>query len=686
MNGQIFISYRRDDSLGSTGRIYDRLLENFPAEQIFMDVDTIPLGEDFVEFIEKAVTKCDVLLAVIGRDWVTIKDRNGRRMLDSDGDFVRTEIRAALQRKVKVIPVLVENADIPSAEDLPDDLKPLARRNAIELRHTAFHADVDKLIKVVQRFLQEEEEKVRIKSEQEMARQKQLEMQEKEEQAWNHAVAGYSIESYSAYLNLYANGKYAEEATTRINALQDLAAQQKKQQDFDRFVTLGTQAHEQQHFEQALVYFDEARKLFAEKEEIKEWRRKCEEAIVQKQREEYQKKEARQRQQEEEAQKKAAEEERLRQAAAKLAGEKRIELQVRDLEQRGDKLRKKKDYRAALTCFEQAVALQPNLQYSQEAIQICQAEIQAAEAERQRVLEEEKREQDLEKIGGENTAGSSNKKKWYANQWLIAGGGLLLIGVITILLFSNKKGSSLKDDETAKLPPKDTVSKTDSISLPDKPEITPLGQAAGLIWQQMVPIAGDSFVMGSNKTTAEGPEHIVAVESFLLSKYEITGEQWNDIMNVRKYKTSLNVPANNVSWDNVQEFIEKLNAASGRQYRLPTEAEWEYACIKGHSSDYRSKLNEYSWNVNNSHDSLHPVGQTSRNALGIYDMLGNAYEWCADSKGAYQSSQKDESRKIIRGGNFQVKIDRVSPKIRNWNPKAEGRLGIGFRLAMDEEK
>ncbi|MHA4847192.1 SUMF1/EgtB/PvdO family nonheme iron enzyme [Flavitalea antarctica] len=686
MNGQIFISYRRDDSLGSTGRIYDRLLEHFSAEQIFMDVDTIPLGEDFVEYIEKAVTRCDVLLAVIGRDWVTIQDRNGRRMLDSDGDFVRAEIRAALQRKVKVIPVLVENADVPSEEDLPDDLKPLARRNAIELRHTAFHADVDKLIKVVQRFFQEEEEKIRIRSEQEMARQKQLEMQEKEEQDWNHAVGEDSIESYSVYLNLYANGKYAADATTRINALQDLAAQQKKQQDFDRFVTLGTQAYEQQHFEQALVYFDEARKLFAEKEEIKEWRRKCEEAIVQKQREEYQKKEARQRQQEEEAQKKAAEEERLRQAAAKLAEEKRIELQVRDLEQRGDKLRKKKDYRLALACFEQAVALQPNRQYSQEAIQVCRAEIQAAEAERQRVLEEEKREQDLEKKGGENTAGSSNKKKWYANQWLIAGGGLLLIGVVTILLFSNKKGSSLKKDETAKLPPKDTVRKTIPISLPDTPVNTPISQAARLIWQQMVPIAGDSFVMGSNKkTTPEWPEHTVAVDSFLLSKYEITGKQWNDIMNVRKYKTSLNVPATTVSWDDVQEFIEKLNAASGRQYRLPTEAEWEYACIKGHGNHYRSILNEYSWNVNNSNDSLHPVGQTIPNALGIYDMLGNAYEWCADSKGAYQSSQKDENKKIIRGGDYKSKIGFVSPKVRNWNLKAEGRLGIGFRLAMDEK-
>ncbi|HET7897318.1 MAG TPA: toll/interleukin-1 receptor domain-containing protein [Flavisolibacter sp.] len=156
MNGQIFISYRRDDSLGSTGRIYDGLLDVFPREQIFIDVDTIPPGEDFIDAIEKAVSSCDVLLAIIGKDWLQIKDRFGRRMLDNTSDFVRTEIRAALQRNVRVIPVLVEEADIPNPEDLPDDLKPLTRRNAIELSHTRFHSDVDRLIKAIQKTISDQ--------------------------------------------------------------------------------------------------------------------------------------------------------------------------------------------------------------------------------------------------------------------------------------------------------------------------------------------------------------------------------------------------------------------------------------------------------------------------------------------------------------------------------------------------
>ena len=675
MNGQIFISYRRDDSLGSTGRIYDRLTEHFPPEQIFMDVDTIPPGEDFVKFIEKAVSNCHVLLAIIGRDWLHIKDRNGRRMLDSDADFVRTEIRAALNRNIKVIPVLVEDADIPSPDDLPVDLKPLANRNAIELRHAGFNSDVDRLIKTVQKFVQEEEERMRIKAEQKLARKKQLEAQEKEYQAWNHAVAENSIESYSTYLNLYANGKNAARATTRMITLQEQAAQQKKQQTFDGLVTQGKQAQKQQHFELAMGYFDEALKLYPEKEEIKEWRIKCEEAIEQKQKEEQQQKEAAQRKKEEEALRKEAEEEQRRLAAVKLAEEKRIELQVSNLEQQGDKLRKKKDYMAALTCFEKALALQPNRRYSQEAIQVCQVEIQTAE-----------RKKSIDQTGDENVTNALNNKKRYTNQWAIAGGVFIVIIVVSFLLFFNNNKSALKVDSAATTTPKDTASKITQNQETKEPVNTKATEAAKAIFQQMIPIARDSFVMGSNTTTDERPAHTVSVNSFRLSKYEITREQWNDVMKVTKYKTSLNVPATNVSWDDVQEFIERLNAVSGRQYRLPTEAEWEYACTKGYGNNYKNKLNEYSWNVTNSHDSLHPVGQTIPNALGIYDMLGNAYEWCTDSKGAYQSSEKDESRKIIRGGNFNWKISFVSPKIRNWNLKAEARNGIGFRLAMDEEK
>lgn len=146
MKTSIFISYRRADSLGSAGRIYDRLLEHFEEENIFMDVEIIEPGADFVKEIENAVRSCDIALIIIGPDWLSITDDKGNRRLDLPEDFVRLEVATALKMDIIVIPVLVENAEMPKSLDLPEDLKLLARKNAVEIRHTRFHSDISKLI------------------------------------------------------------------------------------------------------------------------------------------------------------------------------------------------------------------------------------------------------------------------------------------------------------------------------------------------------------------------------------------------------------------------------------------------------------------------------------------------------------------------------------------------------------
>src|SRR5574337_1156833 len=110
MTGGVFISYRREDSGGYAGRIYDRLTSRLGRENVFFDVDTIPPGRDFVEVLSERVAKCDALLAVIGKHWVVSADSNNRRRLDDPNDFVRIEIEAALNRNVPVIPVLVDGA------------------------------------------------------------------------------------------------------------------------------------------------------------------------------------------------------------------------------------------------------------------------------------------------------------------------------------------------------------------------------------------------------------------------------------------------------------------------------------------------------------------------------------------------------------------------------------------------
>src|SRR5262245_29049231 len=148
---RIFLSYRRDDSGGYAGRLYDRFSQHFGHDHLFIDVDNISLGHDFVEVIQNEVRSCDVLIAVIGRQWLTSTDPQGQRRLDNPEDFVRLEILTALERRIPVIPVLVGGASMPRATELPDVLQPLARRQALVGDH--FHTDVNRLIAALELVL-----------------------------------------------------------------------------------------------------------------------------------------------------------------------------------------------------------------------------------------------------------------------------------------------------------------------------------------------------------------------------------------------------------------------------------------------------------------------------------------------------------------------------------------------------
>jgi hypothetical protein len=151
--GRIFISYRRQETAWPAGRLYDVLVEHFRPEQVFKDVDNIEPGDEFVERISAAVGSCDVLLALIGPQWLTMTDENGQRRLDNPDDYVRLEIETALTRKIRVIPILVDEARIPRANELPATLAPLVRRNAVEINPITF--DTKRLIATVQKTLTE---------------------------------------------------------------------------------------------------------------------------------------------------------------------------------------------------------------------------------------------------------------------------------------------------------------------------------------------------------------------------------------------------------------------------------------------------------------------------------------------------------------------------------------------------
>lgn len=144
---KIFISYRRDDTAGRAGRLFDLLATRFGARNVFQDVAAIEPGTDFTQRVDEAIAHCEVTLVVIGADWLDMRGPDGIRRLDEPDDYVRREVGAALAAGVRVVPVLVDRAELPSADVLPEDLRPLATRQAVALRDATWHQDVDGLVR-----------------------------------------------------------------------------------------------------------------------------------------------------------------------------------------------------------------------------------------------------------------------------------------------------------------------------------------------------------------------------------------------------------------------------------------------------------------------------------------------------------------------------------------------------------
>ena len=147
---KIFISYRRGDSAGHAGRLYDRLSDHFGPDEVFMDVDAIKPGRNFVDEVRQAVGACDGLVAIIGREWLSISDSTGAPRLNDPADIVSLEIATALERGIRVIPVLVQGAPMPAATDFPESLKQLAQRNAQEISDRTFNSDAQRLIEALE--------------------------------------------------------------------------------------------------------------------------------------------------------------------------------------------------------------------------------------------------------------------------------------------------------------------------------------------------------------------------------------------------------------------------------------------------------------------------------------------------------------------------------------------------------
>ena len=222
---------------------------------------------------------------------------------------------------------------------------------------------------------------------------------------------------------------------------------------------------------------------------------------------------------------------------------------------------------------------------------------------------------------------------------------------------------------------------------------------------EMIFVAGGTFTMGctyeqgSDCATDEKPSHEVQLTGFAIAKYEVTQALWKQVMgnNPSRFKGD-SLPVENVTWDDVQMFLQRLNAKTGKNYRLPTEAEWEYAARGGQQSRQTQfaggfDLETVAWCSTNSGNTTHNVGGRQPNELGLYDMSGNVWEWCSDYYGTYPADKqtnptgaKKGSARVLRGGCYAA----IGRQCRVSGRKSLYQGGkdfmTGFRLAMDDDR
>jgi len=261
-----------------------------------------------------------------------------------------------------------------------------------------------------------------------------------------------------------------------------------------------------------------------------------------------------------------------------------------------------------------------------------------------------------------------------------------------ILRFGNHEIKLVKNDEI--------LVETIHVSPTGKKEFDyTLKQSNDPFYGQMVFVKGGTFKMGDTfgiGNKEERPVHMVTLGDFYIGKYEVTQAQWKFIMgeNPSHFINCDNCPVERVSWNEVQIFITKLNMLTGKNYRLPTEAEWEYAAKGGEMSQgYRyaggNNINFVSWYSGNSQGKTQPVGTIKPNELDLYDMSGNVYEWCSDWFDYYTESPKTNPEgpeqgefKIVKGGSWYGYIGGSRISCRGSDDPGNKRSYIGFRVAM----
>jgi formylglycine-generating enzyme required for sulfatase activity len=580
---KIFVSYRRQDTAGTAGRIYDRLCAHFGEDDLFIDMDSIPFGVDFREQIVRAVDQCGVMLAVIGPKWLG-ETETGRR-IDDPRDFVRIELEVALQRKLPVIPVLIDRTPMPAESELPPLLHALAYRNAIDIdQWRDFHHHVDRLIKGIE---------------------------------------------YHRELNVRVPSSTPSESPMPLAPSPDPNSAAVRKQKSAKRTPASAPA----------------------------WRPGS-----------------------------PADPARAQAKAALGEG-------------------------------------QP-------------AELRQAEPLLKPLLPASRR-----KRPAAASQPWSALRRWNDTprhwRYLAALPVLALIGVVTYIASGPKTDSGTAPgphltsahEKTQSASPR---TRAEPPAPPAGPNLKP-GRSEkewkNTVGITLIRIDPGEFQMGSPKLGKwddpedEEQQHSVRISrAFYLGVHEVTQGQYRAVMHESpsNFNGSDDLPVENVSWLEAVAFCNKLSAreqrtpcyqfernevklVAGTGYRLPTEAEWEYACRSGSTTVYpfgddKDRLGECSWFVENAERVTHPVGEKRPNAWGLHDMLGNVWEWTGDwyDERYYASSAvwapadppgpHRTSARVYRGGSWrdQPGICRSAYRCSDWPQYRSSNLG--FRVAAVQEQ
>jgi formylglycine-generating enzyme required for sulfatase activity len=626
------------------GRIYDRLRTHFGEDALFIDMDSIPYGVDFREHIAQAVDKCGVMLAVIGPNW-SGKSESGRR-IDDARDFVRIEVEVALQRRLPVIPVLIDRTPMPAESDLPPSLSALAYRNAIDIdQWRDFHHHVDRLIKGIE-YLFEQAKRAPVPPAAQPAR----------------ALASAPAEAKPRRAPVEKRAEVERKPSPRPVVEPPAVSP-------GNAPRAGGKIHETRGNppDQSVAA------LFGS----------------------------------------------LRTAPTSPAQATRSQLQSAAL--RLPRVPWLWAYLLAL----------PLLAILGVVIHIVTdtGTVKITGTDPSMVLRIDSREIRIENLGEPITLRTG------PHDMIVTRGDM----VVSTQTFQIQRGqetplhvtftpkprppeaspSAARESEAAKTESstaKSEATKPASSGESKRTPAMPRREWTNSIGMKLVRIEPGVYLMGSPESDKEAsddekPQHRVLIsKAFYLGAHEVTQGQYQAVMgnNPSTFKGSDDLPAETVSWLDAVAFCNKLSehenrtpcylvtgdqVINGNGYRLPTEAEWEYAC-RYPFSDGQTSLGEHAWYDANSERKTHPVGQKRPNAWGLYDMLGNVWEWTGDwyDKKYYSSSPPTDPRGAAKGS-FRVSrgdcwFDDASdcrPASRKWGVAGLRDSVLGFRVAVVQE-